>query len=86
LNKLLPILTSLKLSPRAEISALLVLFIHLKLVDNNTSSGLFKLTYQFLAPYFPHGGITYEEVAFDIAIAPKANNYQSKSIDRCRIS
>ncbi|KAG2028766.1 hypothetical protein BDR03DRAFT_1019368 [Suillus americanus] len=78
LSDFLPILTTLEISPLAEISSATVMFIHLNLVNNDTTGGPFNLAYQFLAPYFPRGGITYQDMEFDIATAEKATAYQRK--------
>ncbi|KAG1860087.1 hypothetical protein F4604DRAFT_1930414 [Suillus subluteus] len=54
------------------------MFIHLTLVNNDTTGGPFNLAYQFLAPYFPHGGISYQDLMFDIATEEKVTAYQQK--------
>ncbi|KAG1728926.1 hypothetical protein EDB19DRAFT_1832613 [Suillus lakei] len=44
-----------------------MLFIHLNLIDNDVTGGPFKLTHDFLMPYFPNGGIIFCEVTFDVS-------------------
>ncbi|KAG2335982.1 hypothetical protein BDR05DRAFT_1006279 [Suillus weaverae] len=78
LDKFLPILATLEVSLRAQISSATALFIHLALVDNDTTGGPFNLAYKFLKPYFPRGGIAYHEVTFDIATVSKATSYQEQ--------
>ncbi|KAG1879941.1 uncharacterized protein F5891DRAFT_991496, partial [Suillus fuscotomentosus] len=74
-NKFLPVRATLEVSKRAQISSSPVLFLHLNLVDNDTTGGPFKLAYQFIQPYFPRGGLRYQEVSFDIATPQKLTEY-----------
>ncbi|KAG2340046.1 hypothetical protein BDR05DRAFT_950680 [Suillus weaverae] len=78
LDQFLPILATLKVSLQTQISSATILFIHLTLVDNNTTGGLFNLTYKFLKPYFLCHGITYQEVTFDITTVSKTTSYQEQ--------
>ncbi|KAG2355383.1 hypothetical protein BDR07DRAFT_1381574 [Suillus spraguei] len=77
LSKFLPIAATLEVSQRAQISSASVLFLHLKLVNCDTSGGSFELAYKFLKPYFPRGGIKFVEVAFDVATGEKAAGYKN---------
>jgi hypothetical protein len=61
---------------RAEISSEPVLFVHLSLIDIDTTGGPFELGHQFLQPYFPRGGLGYFKIEFDLATAPKATKYR----------
>lgn len=61
---------------RAQISSEPVLFVHLSLVDIDTTGGAFALSHQFLQPYFPRGGLGYVNIEFDIATAQKASKYR----------
>lgn len=76
LDTFLPILASLEVSKQAQISSSPVLFVHLTLIDHDTTGGPFELAYRFYEPYFPAGGIEYREVTFDVATVPKATDYQ----------
>ncbi|KAG2029993.1 hypothetical protein BDR03DRAFT_987384 [Suillus americanus] len=78
LSDFLPILTTLEISPLVETSSATIMFIHLNLVNNDTTGGPFNLAYQFLVPYFPRGGIMYQDMEFDIATVEKATAYQRK--------
>ena len=52
--------------------------IHLALVDFEASSGSpFRFAYEYLKPYFTHGGIEYQEISYDIGSNAKANSYRS---------
>ncbi|KAG2353859.1 hypothetical protein BDR07DRAFT_1495506 [Suillus spraguei] len=75
LNTFLPILATLEVSRRAQISSSSVLFVHLTLVDNDTTGGPFELAYRLLEQYFPRGGSDYKEITFDIATKTKATDY-----------
>ncbi|KAG1721978.1 uncharacterized protein EDB91DRAFT_1256266 [Suillus paluster] len=72
LQSFLQIHASLELSSRAEISAAPILFIHLVLIDFETTSSPFSFTHSFLQPYFTSRGIEYREIAYDIISAPGA--------------
>jgi hypothetical protein len=61
---------------RAQISSEPVLFLHLSLVNVDTTGGPFELAYQFLEPYFPRGGLGYYHVEFDLATAQNATKYR----------
>ncbi|KAG1752331.1 uncharacterized protein EDB91DRAFT_1243107 [Suillus paluster] len=72
LQSFLRIHASLELSSRAEISAAPILFIHLVLIDFETTGSPFSFTHSFLQPYFTSRGIEYREIAYDIISAPGA--------------
>ncbi|KIK39220.1 hypothetical protein CY34DRAFT_89628, partial [Suillus luteus UH-Slu-Lm8-n1] len=72
----LPVEASLELSMQAQTSPEPVLFVHLSLVDINTTGGPFKLSHQFLQPYFPRGGLGYVKIEFNIAMPQKASKYR----------
>ncbi|KAG2062468.1 hypothetical protein BDR04DRAFT_1165183, partial [Suillus decipiens] len=75
LPKFVPILATLEISQRAQISSTPVLFIHLKLVDCDTACSPFVLAYNFLRPYFPRGGIEFQEVEFDVGTSVNTASY-----------
>ncbi|KAG1897765.1 uncharacterized protein F5891DRAFT_1191689 [Suillus fuscotomentosus] len=66
LKSFLQVHASLELSSCAELSAAPVIFIHLILVDFNTTASPFSLAHSFLQPYFTSGGIEYCEIAYNI--------------------
>ncbi|KAG2121487.1 hypothetical protein DEU56DRAFT_760665 [Suillus clintonianus] len=76
LAEFLPILAAVEVSLKGEMSAVPVLFLHLKLVNFDATSGPFELAYHFLEPYFPRGGLQYQEVTFDIATQSKLATYE----------
>lgn len=43
-----------------------MIFIHLILVDFDTTASPFSLAHSFLQPYFTSGGIEYREIAYNI--------------------
>lgn len=47
------------------------------LVDNDARVGTFELGYQFLHLYFPHGGIVFKEIQFNIDTDSKIDKYES---------
>ncbi|KAG2125352.1 uncharacterized protein EDB93DRAFT_1110245 [Suillus bovinus] len=68
---------ALELSHQAQVSSETVLFIHLNLIDNDTTGGPFKLSHDFLLPYFPDGGIVFREVIFDVGSDSKIVKFHS---------
>ncbi|KAG2137106.1 uncharacterized protein EDB93DRAFT_1253722 [Suillus bovinus] len=68
---------ALELPHQAQVSSETVLFIHLNLIDNDTTGGPFKLSHDFLLPYFPDGGIIFREVIFDIGSDSKIVKFHS---------
>ncbi|KAG1892029.1 hypothetical protein F4604DRAFT_1912760 [Suillus subluteus] len=74
----LPIRGALEVSLESQISSVPVVLIHLMLVDFNTSGGPFNLMFQFLTPYFPHGGLAFHELIFDVGSKSKSDRYQLK--------
>jgi hypothetical protein len=46
--------------------------------------GTFELGYQFLRPYFPHGGISFQEIQFDLGTGTKIESYKSMVGDLVR--
>lgn len=77
LNTFLPIHATLELSVQAQISSESLLFIHLILTDYDTAGGSFELAHQFLKPYFPNGGLVYQELTFDVGTISKVKTYQA---------
>ncbi|KAG1887756.1 hypothetical protein F4604DRAFT_1674924 [Suillus subluteus] len=73
----LQIRRALELSHQAQVSSETVLFIHLNLIDNDTTGGPFKLSHNFLLPYFPDGGIVFREVIFDVGSDSKIVKFHS---------
>ncbi|KIK31612.1 hypothetical protein CY34DRAFT_103044, partial [Suillus luteus UH-Slu-Lm8-n1] len=55
----LQICRTLELSHQAQVLAETMLFVHLNLINNDTTGGPFRLAHNFLVPYFPNGGITF---------------------------
>ncbi|KAG1830727.1 hypothetical protein DFJ58DRAFT_848380 [Suillus subalutaceus] len=84
LDTFLPIHATLELSVRAQISSESLLFVHLILTDYDTAGGAFKLAYHFLKPYFPNGGLVYQEVMFDVGTVSKVKTYQASVDDLVR--
>ncbi|KAG2121491.1 hypothetical protein DEU56DRAFT_760669 [Suillus clintonianus] len=78
LNGFLPILGALEISLKAQISCAPVLFLHLILVDFDAVGSPFELAYHFLKPYFPQGGLQYQEITFDVATNSRAATYERK--------
>ncbi|KAG2158644.1 uncharacterized protein EDB93DRAFT_1100297 [Suillus bovinus] len=76
-NTFLQIRGALELSHQAQVSAETVLFIHLNLIDNDMTGGPFKLTHDFLMPYFPNDGIVFCEVTFDVGSDSKIIKFHS---------
>ncbi|KAG2059846.1 hypothetical protein BDR06DRAFT_967417 [Suillus hirtellus] len=74
-NKFLPVHDTLEVSKRAQISSSPVLFLHLNLINNDTTGGPFNLAYQFIQLYFPRGGLHYQEASFNIATPQKSMEY-----------
>ncbi|KAG1743584.1 uncharacterized protein EDB91DRAFT_1247087 [Suillus paluster] len=72
----LPIHSALEVSLQSQIASTPVVLINLALVDYDTSGGPFNLTFQFLSPYFPHGGIAFHELVFDVGSRAKSRQYQ----------
>lgn len=84
LPKFLPILATLEISQRAQISSASVVFVHLKLVDCDTTGSPFLLAHNFYRPYFPQGGIEFCEVEFDVATGAKSAIYQRTAAKHIR--
>jgi hypothetical protein len=82
--KFLPILATLEISQRAQISSASVLFVHLKLVDCDTTGSPFHLAHDFYRPYFPLGGIEFCEMEFDVATGAKSTMYQRTAAKHIR--
>ncbi|KAG1866802.1 hypothetical protein F4604DRAFT_1927770 [Suillus subluteus] len=66
LESFIRIHASLEFSSKAQLSAAPVIFIHLVLVDFETTASPFPLAHSFLKPYFTNGGIEYFEITYDI--------------------
>ncbi|KAG1764498.1 hypothetical protein EV702DRAFT_1051327 [Suillus placidus] len=66
LESFLWIHASLEVSSKAQLSAAPVIFIHLVLVDFETTASPFLFAHSFLQPYFTSGGCEYHEIAYDI--------------------
>ncbi|KAG2737971.1 hypothetical protein P692DRAFT_20823525 [Suillus brevipes Sb2] len=75
---------TLEVSLKSELSSAPVLFVHLTLVNNDAGVGTFELGYQFLRPYFPHGGISFQEIQFDLGTGTKIESYESMVGDLVR--
>jgi hypothetical protein len=69
LKSFLRIHASLELSPKAQLSAAPIIFIHLVLVDFETTASPFPFAHSFLRPYFTNGGIEYFEITYDVISA-----------------
>ncbi|KAG1809367.1 uncharacterized protein BJ212DRAFT_1527999 [Suillus subaureus] len=74
----LPICSALEVSLQSQISSTPVVLIHLTLIDFETSGRPFDLMYCFLSPYFPHRGIAFHELIFDVSSKSKSDWYQVK--------
>lgn len=62
----------------SQLSAAPIIMIHLVLVDFEGSNGSpFRFAYEYLKSYFPHGGIEYREIYYDIGSNAKALRYRS---------
>ncbi|KAG1732285.1 hypothetical protein EDB19DRAFT_2005506 [Suillus lakei] len=72
LKSFLCIQASLEVSALAKISTAPILFIHLVLINFETTGSPFPFAHSFLQPYFTSGGIEYREIAYDIISAPDA--------------
>ncbi|KAG0691582.1 hypothetical protein DFH29DRAFT_884141 [Suillus ampliporus] len=72
LKLFLHVQASLELSVLAEISAAPILFIHLVLIDFETTGSPFPFAHSFLQPYFTSGGIEYRKIVYNIISAPDA--------------
>ncbi|OJA12241.1 hypothetical protein AZE42_13755 [Rhizopogon vesiculosus] len=68
------------MSLRSQISSVSVLFVHLVIVNYDAAGGAFDLAYNYLAPYFPSGGLTRYQVNFDFAMAAKLSDYHSTTM------
>ncbi|KAG2057807.1 hypothetical protein BDR06DRAFT_969145 [Suillus hirtellus] len=66
LDKFLSVTGALEVSAQAEISAALVIFIHLILVDFRVAGSPFEFAHSFLKPYYSGNGIKYIEVYYNI--------------------
>ncbi|KAG1829198.1 hypothetical protein EV424DRAFT_1344437 [Suillus variegatus] len=77
LTDFLCINATLEVSLESQLSSTLALFVHLMLVDNDARVGTFELGYQFLHLYFPHGGIVFKEIQFNIDTDSKIDKYES---------
>ncbi|KAG2128644.1 uncharacterized protein EDB93DRAFT_152048 [Suillus bovinus] len=78
----LPICTQLETSRRSEISASHILIIHFTLVDHATVWSPADMMYQFLVPYFPHGGLCKLDVVFDLGSPEKIKGYY----EQCKLA
>ncbi|KAG1887879.1 hypothetical protein F4604DRAFT_1916751 [Suillus subluteus] len=78
LDRFLPINGALELSELAEISAVLVIFIHLILVDLSVAGSPLEFAHSFLKPYYTGDSIKYLDVYYDIGSDAKAAPYRSK--------
>ena len=76
-DKFLPIRGTLEVSHLSQISSSTVLFVHLTLVDNDTTGNPFGLAHNFLLPYFPRGGMKYCEIVFDFGSQSKIATFHA---------
>jgi hypothetical protein len=77
----LPVRVQLETSKRSEISASHILIIHFKLVDHVTTGSPVDIIHQFLAPYFPYGGLRKLDVVFDLGTPFKVKGYNEKCME-----
>ncbi|KAG1817892.1 hypothetical protein EV424DRAFT_1540247 [Suillus variegatus] len=77
LDSFLPIRAALEINVTSQLSSDTLLFVHLTLVDYDTNDSSFELGHQFLLPYFPHAGMQYHKVTFDIGTASKVRTYRN---------
>lgn len=71
----MPINSALEVSEQAEISAVLVLFILIILINFTVSGSPLEFTHTFLEPYYSGDGINYLDVIYDISTDEKLNLY-----------
>ncbi|KAG1839602.1 hypothetical protein C8R48DRAFT_782046 [Suillus tomentosus] len=77
----LPVRVQLETSKRSEISASHILIIHFKLVDHVTTGSPVDIIHQFLAPYFPYGGLRKLDVVFDLGTSSKVKGYNEQCME-----
>ncbi|KAG1847210.1 hypothetical protein F4604DRAFT_1936007 [Suillus subluteus] len=77
LDSFLPIRAALEINVTSQLSSDTLLFVHLTLVDYDTNGSSFELGHQFLLPYFPHAGMQYHKVTFDIGTTSKVKTYRN---------
>ncbi|KAG1839584.1 hypothetical protein C8R48DRAFT_782027 [Suillus tomentosus] len=58
-----------------------ILIIHFKLVDHVTTGSPVDIVHQFLAPYFPYGGLRKLDVVFDLGTSLKVKGYNEQSME-----